>query len=89
MALGLFILALVLTGFVSVGSMVAAWSLGITAVWLWPLADPAVPVWIVPLTLGLLALAITWLHRKNIGRLVRGEENRFDKVWLLGRLLRR
>ncbi|MGD0166751.1 MAG: glycerol-3-phosphate 1-O-acyltransferase PlsY [Gaiellaceae bacterium] len=35
--------------------------------------------------MGVSALAIIWLHRANIGRLVRGEEDRF-RLWHRGRL---
>lgn len=63
------------TGYVSVGSIVAAVALP-ASVWLVP--RPEIP--------GLegfsaaLAVAVIWAHRANIRRLLRGEENRFRRA---------
>ncbi|MCK7488848.1 MAG: hypothetical protein MZU79_00305, partial [Anaerotruncus sp.] len=35
-----------------------------------------------------MAPLIVWTHRKNIGRLIRGEENRFEKLRVLPRAFR-
>ena len=62
------------TGYVSVGSMAAA-ALFPAAVWLLERPEQPLMFWLV---VGL-ALAIVWLHRANIGRLLRGTENRFGR----------
>jgi glycerol-3-phosphate acyltransferase PlsY len=60
-----------LTGFVSLGSIVAA-GLFPGAVWLlYPERRPTIWIYV------LLAMVIIWMHRANIGRLRAGTENRF------------
>ena len=69
---GVFVLTLLLTRYVSLGSICAAVSM-IPAVFLF---DPGkVPVQVV---MSLVAVLIILRHRSNISRLLRGEENRFD-----------
>jgi len=61
------------TGYVSLGSIVAAALLPL-AVWvLHPAARGLLPV------IGLVAAGIVWLHRANIRRLLAGTENRFGR----------
>jgi glycerol-3-phosphate acyltransferase PlsY len=61
------------TGYVSLGSIVAAGLLPL-AVWiLHPGARGLLPV------IGLVAAGIVWLHRANIRRLLAGTENRFGR----------
>ena len=62
-----------LTGYVSLGSVVAAAILPLLTLWLYP-GRPTV-VWI---EAGLGALII-WMHRANIRRLLNGTESRFRK----------
>ncbi len=62
-----------LTGYVSLGSIVAAAILPLLTLWLYP-GRPAV-VWI---EAGLAALII-WMHRTNIRRLLNGTESRVGK----------
>ena len=66
-----FAIAVKLSGYVSLGSMVAAVVLPLALLFL---VGPSSPVlWVS----ALVALFVFWTHRANIGRLRRGEENRF------------
>lgn len=60
------------TRIVSVGSIAAALSLGACG-WLFHAGEGL----LIPIAFSLLAILGIWRHRANIGRLVRGEENRF------------
>ena len=78
-------LVVLLSGYVSLATLSAT----LTAI-LWVavlqgggLASPAGAF-----TLAMAAL-VTWKHRDNIGRLLHGEEHRFEKARVLGRWLRR
>ncbi len=77
-----FVITLILTGYVSVGSILASISLPIFLFILPPLgiADPA------PLSLLIFSLLIPWFiiftHRSNISRLRNGSENRFEKAMI-------
>jgi len=71
---------LVLTGWVGLATMTSVTVLPIV---LWFRAEPdSLPTII---TLALLALFIIYTHRTNIGRMVRGEEDRIHKVMLFRR----
>lgn len=59
------------TGYVSLGSILAAAVLPFAAWWLAPEGRPL--IWLI----GLVAGAIIWFHRANIRRLLAGTENRF------------
>jgi glycerol-3-phosphate acyltransferase PlsY len=72
-ALGVFILAVVLTRYISVGSIAAAVALP-AAVWIMPPHDILLGV----VTTALGALAI-YKHNSNLQRLIAGTENRFGK----------
>jgi glycerol-3-phosphate acyltransferase PlsY len=65
------IVAFLLTRYASVASIAAAVSLPVAAVLL---GDP----WPVIVFAGVAAAAVIFLHRANIGRLARGQENRFQ-----------
>ena len=66
--------AVLLTGYVSLGSILAAIVLPLALVLL---PDPA-PTFLVGFTVAL-ALFVLWAHRGNAGRLLRGEERRFGR----------
>jgi glycerol-3-phosphate acyltransferase PlsY len=70
-ALGVWGLVLTVSGYVSLASIVAAVALPV-AVWLLQPIRRDMVVWF-----ALLALAIVWLHRRNIRRLWNGTEHRF------------
>jgi glycerol-3-phosphate acyltransferase PlsY len=74
-ALGVFAVVFLATGYVSLGSLSAAAALPIALVV--SSGGRVTPV----LVIGVLVAAfVFWTHRANIGRLRRGEENRFN-VW--------
>ena len=80
-AFAIFALTFACSNYISLGSCVAATSLAIM-VWI-PFLDHAgyrdLPLSIL---VTLIAAFIVWKHRSNIGRLVRGEEN---KIYLFGK----
>jgi len=61
------------SGYVSLGSITAALAYPGLVYWLTPAQRPFIGVHIV------IALALVWFHRANIGRLRAGTENRFGK----------
>ena len=69
-AWGLFILAVVLTRYISLGSICAASSVGVVSFFLYDR-----PIYII-LCIMLSALVV-WSHRSNVVRLIRGNENKF------------
>lgn len=82
-----FALILLATGIVSVGSVVAAISLPVIIVILAATGVQSVS----PLLLGfaiVAALLIVYTHRSNLGRIIHGEENRFEKLMLFRRFFR-
>ncbi len=82
LCLMVFVIVLVLTGYVSMGSMMASISLPIFLFLLPPLglAEPA------QLSLLVFSLLVPWFiiytHRTNISRLRAGKENRFEKAMI-------
>jgi glycerol-3-phosphate acyltransferase PlsY len=72
-AFGIWVVLLLLTGYVSLGSVAAAASLPFLTAWLYP--DRPAVLWI---TAALGALVV-WMHRDNIGRLLKGTESRFGR----------
>lgn len=69
-AWGLFVLAVVLTRYISLGSILAAASVGVTSFFLYDRA-----LYIVPAVL--IAALVIWSHRTNVKRLLTGTENKF------------
>lgn len=63
-----------LTGYVSLGSIASAAVFPVAVQLLEPPAQPAI-LWLDVVV----ALGIIWLHRANIGRLLKGTENRFGR----------
>ena len=82
LCIAIFAIVLTLTGYVSIGSILASVSLPIILLILPPLGltEPA------PLSLLVFSLLIPWFiiftHRSNISRLRSGEEHRFEKAML-------
>src|SRR5690606_41967287 len=72
-SLVLWLLVVWLSGYVSLGSIVAALSLP-PAIWL---LHPDRRELVLPV--AMLALLVTWFHRANIRRLIAGTENRFGR----------
>ena len=69
-AWGLFVLAVVLTRYISLGSITAASSVAVTAFFIYDR-----PLYIA--LAAIIAALVVWSHRSNIVRLVRGNENKF------------
>lgn len=71
-SLGVFVASVALSGFVSVGSLLAS---GLMVIWLWLLGQSKVTM----MTAAVVA-ALIWLkHHENIGRLLKGEEKSWKK----------
>jgi len=87
-ALGVFLLLVFLFGKISLGSILAAWAIPVSALLLDRLTTLSYPPLLIGLTGGL-AVFILYTHRSNIGRLLRGEERSFPQLQLWRRLLRR
>lgn len=90
--LAVFLLTLVLSGFVSLSSMLAAISLPF---WVALLELPEIqhegfaPGLLTLVFIIVLPIAVVLLHGKNIRRLFKGTENRFERIWILGRILKK
>jgi acyl phosphate:glycerol-3-phosphate acyltransferase len=85
LALGVFSITVVLSGYVSLASVSAALSLPLSAFLIDWLTQIEISGLVQGLTLGL-ALFIVYTHRSNLTRLVRREENRFERLQLWRRL---
>lgn len=72
-AFGVFALVVLVSGYVSLGSLVAAVVLPVALAFTVGVRAPMFAVSVV------LALFVFWTHRANIGRLRRGEEHRFGR----------
>ena len=73
--ISVFILTVILSRFISLGSMLAGISGPITMCFL-PLQE-GVDRWYIVSALAALALMVIWLHRQNVVRLIKGEERIF------------
>ena len=87
-ALGVFAVTLLTFGRVSLGSILGAWTVPVSILLLDRFTSIHHPPLVLALTL-LLAVFILYTHRKNIVRLVRGQERSFPRLQLWRRLLRR
>ncbi len=87
LSLPVFVLVLGITGFVSLSSVTVALAFPLVVL-VRHLLFQSYPVWFVLYSWALGALVV-FAHRKNIGRLVKGEESRFERVRWLWHLFRR
>ncbi|MFP4067516.1 MAG: glycerol-3-phosphate 1-O-acyltransferase PlsY [Spirochaetota bacterium] len=87
-ALLVFLLALVCSGYTSLGSILAAVSFPFLTLAVSGLGVHDIPLFLRYLSVPL-ALFILFTHRSNIKRLLRGEENRFERIMILRRLFHR
>jgi glycerol-3-phosphate acyltransferase PlsY len=87
-ALGVFLFTLFLSGKVSLGSILAAWTIPTATLLLDLFTDLSYPPLLIGLTGGL-ALFILYTHRANIVRLLKGEEHSFPRLQLWKRLSHR
>ncbi|QAA76787.1 MAG: Acyl-phosphate:glycerol-3-phosphate O-acyltransferase PlsY [Candidatus Bipolaricaulis sibiricus] len=79
-AVGVFALVVLASGIVSVASLTAAATLPLAAYLLHRTGTASLHPAVQALTLGLVPV-VFFTHRANIRRLVRGEENRFRRLW--------
>lgn len=77
------IVALLLTGYVSVATLGAALVYPLFTAALWQGRRPVLLVFA-----AVLAAFLFYTHRDNLRRLARGDEHRFRRIWLLGRVRR-
>lgn len=83
-AVGIFILAVIFSGYISLGSLAAAFSLPSSMFVRYNLFHVDIPGYQILIYFALvLTLLIFYTHRSNIKRLLRGEENRFAKLQLV------
>jgi len=78
--LGVWLVVVMLTGFVGLGTMLGVGALPLAVLWQRP-ADTAMLTFAV-----LIASFVVYTHRSNIQRMLAGNENRARKLWLVGRL---
>ena len=83
-ALGVFLLAVSTSGWVSLGSLLGAWTVPVAAAFIPPSRDGLSYPLLLALTAGL-AVFITVTHRANLRRLFHGVEPRFTRlqIWRL------
>ncbi|MFZ9709397.1 MAG: glycerol-3-phosphate 1-O-acyltransferase PlsY [Steroidobacteraceae bacterium] len=86
--LGLWLVMMVLFGFVGLGSMVASAGLPVMT-WFAGREGWIDPEWVMPLMVfGVVSAPfVIWTHRTNIARMRAGTEPRAHRLWLLGRWL--
>lgn len=71
--LGIFLIVFIVSNFVSLGAMTAACSFPVLLVTLFGIRSP----WLIAFSI-VLSAAVIYAHKKNIGRLLKGEENKMN-----------
>lgn len=71
--LGIFLIVFISSSFVSLGAMTAACSFPVLLVTLFGIRSP----WLIAFSI-VLSAAVIYAHKKNIGRLLKGEENKMN-----------
>lgn len=79
--LTVFILTLLISGYVSLSSVLAATSLPLSSLVIQVLRSGEVDLLRLVIT-AVIAAVVVFMHRSNIARLVEGEESRVEKLWL-------
>ena len=80
----IFFMAVFSTGYISLGSMTGATTVAVSLFVRYNFFDADVPGYnILIYFLFAVAALIIYTHRANIGRLIKGEENRFEKLHLI------
>jgi len=83
-ALGIFLIAVMLSGYISLGSILAAVSLPSSLLFRYNIFGVNIPGYhILIYFISALALLLVFAHRSNIKRLIKGTENRFNKLRLI------
>jgi len=78
--LGVWLVVVMLTGFVGLGTMLGVAALPVAILWRSP-GDSALLAFAV-----VIAAFVIYTHRSNIRRMIAGNEHRARKLWLVGRL---
>ncbi|MCP4230859.1 MAG: glycerol-3-phosphate 1-O-acyltransferase PlsY [bacterium] len=76
-ALGVFVLTVIIFRYVSLGSVLAAVSIIVVSI-IFPVFGIGGYDWVLSLFCGVFGLLVIFAHRKNIKRLLRGEEGKFS-----------
>ncbi len=83
-AVGIFILALIFSGYVSLGSIMGAVALPSSIAFRYNILHDTIPGYNVMIVFSLLlSTLLIYTHRKNIGRLLKGTESKFAKLQLI------
>jgi len=83
-ALGIFILAVIFSGYISLGSLSAAFAIPSSMFFRYNILHVDIPGYQIIIYFSIaLALMITYAHRANIKRLWNGKENKFSKLQLI------
>ena len=83
-ALGIFILAVIFSGYISLGSISAAFAIPSSMFVRYNILHVDIPGYQIIIYFSIaLALMLTYAHRANIKRLWAGKENRFSKLQLI------
>jgi glycerol-3-phosphate acyltransferase PlsY len=85
-AIGIFILAVIFSGYISLGSMAGAVAFPSSIFIRYNILKDQIPGYEIMIYFSVaLALLLLFTHRKNIKRLLKGTENRFSKLQILKR----
>ncbi|TAL70191.1 MAG: glycerol-3-phosphate 1-O-acyltransferase [Bacteroidetes bacterium] len=83
-SIGIFIIAVLLSGYISLGSISAAVTVPLSMVFRYNILNDYIPGYQVLLFFSIgIALLILYTHRSNIKRLLKGTENRFSKLQVI------
>ena len=83
-ALGIFLVAVMFSGYISLGSILAAVSLPSSLLFRYNLFGVDIPGYhILIYFITALSLLLIFAHKSNIRRLINGTENRFSKLHLI------
>ena len=83
-ALGIFILAVIFSGYISLGSIAAAFTLPGSLIVRYNLFHVNIPNYEILVTFSIfITLLVIYTHRSNIKRLLHGQENRFKSLHLI------
>lgn len=83
-ALGIFILAVIFSGYISLGSIAAAFTLPSSLIVRYNLFHVNIPNYEILVYFSIfITLLVVYTHRSNIKRLLRGQENRFKNLHLI------
>ncbi len=80
-AVGIFLIAIFFSGYVSLGSILGALALPSSIAFRYNILHDSIPGYnIILIFSGVLSIILIYAHRKNVVRLIHGTENRFQKL---------